>query len=85
METIDTLEIKNSSAISKISFWYSSDLIGITFTKSKDQDKEYLYHCNTLHEVRTKIVEAEILGESVGKLIHKFRKDGVFVQLEEFE
>jgi hypothetical protein len=82
--TINTIEIKNSSAISKVSFWYDSNLIGITFAKSKDQEKEYLYHCDDLVSVEGQILKSEQDGESVGKLIHKFRKDGVLVQLEEF-
>jgi hypothetical protein len=82
--TIKTIQIKKSSAISKVSFWYDSNLIGITYTKSKDQDKEYLYHCDDLVSVEEQITKAEEAEESVGKLFHKLRKDGVLIQLEEF-
>jgi hypothetical protein len=82
---IKTIEIKNSSAISKVSFWYDSNLIAITYTKSKDQDKEYLYACDDVLNVETQIIEAEKAEESVGKLFHKLVKDGILTKIENEE
>lgn len=75
-----TLEIKNSSAISKITFNEEDKLIGITF--NYNLDKEYLYLCENFEEVKNKIEETELKEESIGKLINTFRKDGTFTTIE---
>ena len=82
---IETIEIKNSSAVSKISFWNDVNIFGITFVKSNDQDKEYLYDCPALGEVRVQFIEAEAAGESIGKLFHKLVKDGSLIKIENEE
>jgi hypothetical protein len=80
---METIEIKNSSAISKISFNEDESLVGICFTYNTD--KEYLYHCEKLNEVKFQVLETETSGESIGKLINLFRKDGTFeiIEIEE--
>lgn len=77
---METIEIKNSSAISKISFNEDESLVGICFTYNTD--KEYLYHCEKLNEVKSQLLQIESGGGSVGKLINSFRKDGTFEQIE---
>lgn len=76
---METIEIKNSSAISKISFNEDESLVGISFTYNAD--KEYLYYCEKLDDVKTQVLELEALGGSVGKLINGLRKDGTLEQI----
>ena len=68
-----TLEITNSSAISKISFNHDESIIGICYTSS---NKIYDFYCNEFDDVKTQIIDAHKNDESLGKLIHSFRKDG---------
>lgn len=74
------LEIKNSSAVSKITFNEDEKLIGISF--NYNQEKEYLYLCENIDEIKEKIVSTEKSGESIGKLINSYRKDGTFSIIE---
>lgn len=71
---METLEIQNSSAISKIIFNEDENIVGISFTSNVD--KLYDYYCTTFDETKTKIKEAHQSGESVGKLISSLRKEG---------
>ena len=75
-----TIEIKNSSAISKISFNEEESLVGISFTYNSN--KEYLYFCDKLDDVKSQLLQIESEGGSIGKLINLFRKDGTFEQIE---
>jgi len=69
-----TLEIKSSSAISKILFNEEKSIVGICFTSNTD--KTYDFYCEKFEDTKTKIIETDFLGESIGKLIHSYRKDG---------
>ena len=71
---METLEIKNSSAISKILLNEEESIVGICFTSNTD--KTYDFYCGSFEEVKTKIIETETTGGSIGKLIHSYRKDG---------
>jgi predicted 3-demethylubiquinone-9 3-methyltransferase (glyoxalase superfamily) len=71
---METIEIKNSSAIAKIVFNDEKNIVGICFTSNIE--KSYDFYCETFEDTKTKIIETDTLGESVGKLIHSFRKDG---------
>lgn len=73
---METLEIKNSSAISKVIFNDEESIVGICFTSNVD--KTYDFFCDKLEEVKLKIVQTEADGGSIGKLIHSYRKDGTF-------
>ncbi len=70
------LEIKGSSSISKISFNYEQNLVGISFTYNPN--KEYLYLCDDLNAIETKLETVS----SIGKLINECRKDGTFKNIE---
>jgi hypothetical protein len=72
---MEVLEIKNSSAISKISFNDEENLVGISFTYNPG--KEYLFVCDEIEDVKSQIKSTD----SVGKLVNLFRKDGTFSQL----
>jgi predicted 3-demethylubiquinone-9 3-methyltransferase (glyoxalase superfamily) len=71
---METIEIKNSSAIAKIVFNDEKNIVGICFTSNVE--KSYDFYCETFEDTKTKIIETDTLGESVGKLIHSYRKDG---------
>jgi predicted 3-demethylubiquinone-9 3-methyltransferase (glyoxalase superfamily) len=71
---METIEIKNSSAIAKIVFNNEKNVVGICFTSNVE--KSYDFYCEAFEDTKTKIIETDTLGESVGKLIHSFRKDG---------
>jgi hypothetical protein len=71
---METIEIKNSSAIAKIVFNNEKNVVGICFTSNVE--KSYDFYCETFEDTKTKIIETNSLGESVGKLIHSYRKDG---------
>lgn len=77
---MEVLEIKSSTAISQISFHNEDNLVGVSFTYNPQ--KEYLFICNELEDVKSQIQDAESTGSSIGKLIHSFRKDGTFVNYE---
>jgi hypothetical protein len=80
---MQTIEIKNSSAISKISFNEEESLVGVSFTYNSD--KEYLYFCDKLDDVKSQVLQIESEGGSIGKLINAFRKDGTLeiIEIEE--
>ena len=80
---MEVLEIKNSSAIATISFDTENSIVGVAFTSNTD--KVYEYKCETIDEVKTKLIETETEGGSVGKLIHSFRKDGILEIIPEVE
>jgi hypothetical protein len=69
-----TLEIKSSSAISKILLNEEESIVGICFTSNAE--KTYDFYCGSFEEVKNKIIETENTGGSIGKLIHSYRKDG---------
>jgi len=71
---METFEVKNSSAISKIIFNEAENIVGICFTSNAE--KTYDFHCGTFEDVKTKIIDTENTGGSIGKLIHSYRKDG---------
>ena len=73
---MEVVEIKNSSAISKISFYNEENLVGVSFTYNPK--KEYIFVCSQFEDVKSQIKETENSGSSVGKLINNFRKDGTF-------
>jgi hypothetical protein len=73
---METLEIKNSSAISKITFNDEESIVGICFTSNTE--KTYDFFCDKLEEVKSIIIQTETDGGSIGKLIHSYRKDGTF-------
>ena len=73
---METIEIKTSSAISKISFNEEESLVGISFTYN--QDKEYIYYCEEITQAKEKILDVYNSDQSIGKLINSFRKDGTF-------
>lgn len=77
---MEILEIKSSTAISQITFHNEDNLVGVSFTYNPQ--KEYLFICNELEDVKSQIQDAESTGSSIGKLIHSFRKDGTFVNYE---
>lgn len=68
-----TLEIQNSSAISKITFEVEESIVGICYTSS---DKVYEFYCDDIEDVKTQIIDTYNNDESVGKLIHSLRKEG---------
>lgn len=70
---METLEIKNSSAISQISFQEDENIVGICYTSS---DKVYEFYCEDFVNVKGQIINAHEKAESVGKLINSLRKDG---------
>lgn len=72
---MEVIEIKNSSAISKISFNEEESLVGISFTYNPQ--KEYLFVCDEIEDVKSQIQSTD----SIGKLINLFRKDGTLYQL----
>jgi hypothetical protein len=71
-----TLEIKNSTAISKIEFNLEKSIVGICYTSNPE--KLYEFHCDNLLEVKENLYNAHEKGESIGKLIHSYKKDGTF-------
>jgi len=77
---MESIKIKNSSAISKVSFNTKESIVGICFTYKPDS--EYLYHCESIDEVKTQLLQIESEGGSIGKLINSFRKNGTFEQIE---
>lgn len=72
---MEVIEIKNSSAISKISFNEEESLVGISFTYNPQ--KEYLFVCDEIEDVKSQIQSTD----SIGKIINLFRKDGTLYQL----
>jgi hypothetical protein len=70
---METLEIKNSSAISQISFQKDKNIVGICYTSS---DKIYEFYSEDFDNVKDQIINAHEKAESVGKLINSLRKDG---------
>jgi len=72
---METLEIQNSSAISKIIFDTEESVVGVAFTSNSD--KVYNYKCKNIEDTKSQIMIAETTGGSVGKLIHSLRKDGI--------
>ena len=74
---MEILEIKSSSAISKITLYQENSIVGISFTYNPS--KEYLFSCDEeLNTIKTKLLSAE----SVGKLVNEFRKDRTLKQIE---
>lgn len=72
---MEIIEVKNSSAISKISFNTQENIVGISFTSNPTQ--EYLFVCDEIENVKSQVQTTE----SVGKLISLFRKNGTFLSL----
>lgn len=70
---MEVLEIKSSSAISKVSFNAEDNLVGVSFTFNPK--KEYLYFCEDLNLVKEKVETAEFTGLSVGKLVNSLIKE----------
>jgi hypothetical protein len=70
---METLEIKNSSAISQINFEKEESIVGICYTSSS---KVYEFYCEDFESVKEQIINAHEKAESVGKLINSLRKDG---------
>lgn len=70
---METLEIKNSSAISQINFEKDENIVGICYTSSS---KVYEFYCNEFDKVKEQILNTYNKEESVGKLINSLRKEG---------
>jgi len=70
---MEILEIKSSSAISKITFNDEENMVGVSFTYNPK--KEYLYFCEDLNFIKNQIKSTENEGLSVGKLINSLTKD----------
>lgn len=77
---MEVLEIKSSSAISKITFNDDDNLVGVSFTYNPK--KEYLYFCEDLSSVKEKVKKTESKGLSVGKLINSFIGDTTLKVIE---
>lgn len=77
---METLEIKSSSAIAKVNFYDEDGVVGICFTSNVD--KEYKFLAEDFGEVKQNIVNAESGEQSVGKLIHSYRKSGTLTNIE---
>lgn len=77
---MEVLEIKGSSAISKISFNEEDNLVGVSFTYNPK--KEYLYFCEDLSSVKEQVKSTESKGLSVGKLVNSFIKDDTLKVIE---
>lgn len=75
---MDVLEIKNSSAISKIEFNSEESIVGICYTSSQ---KSYEFFCENVDAVKEKFQSAIELNESIGKLVHSLKKDGTIEPL----
>ena len=74
---MEILEIKGSSAISKITLNQENNIVGISFTYNPS--KEYLFSCDEeLNTIKSKLLSVE----SVGKLVNEFRKDGTLKPIE---
>lgn len=69
-----TIEITNSSAISRITIDEKSHTVGVAYTS--DQGKLYEFHCEVPTEVEERITLALQNNESVGKLFHVLKKEG---------
>lgn len=70
---MEILDIKNSSAISKIEFNVEESIVGICYTSS---NKSYEFFCEDLNAVKEKIQSAIKNEESIGKLVHSLKKNG---------
>lgn len=75
-----TLEVLNSSAISKINLIEDGNIIGIAYTSNSE--KVYEFYCDDFECVKTKIQDALQKDESIGKLIHSLRKNGEIESIE---
>lgn len=75
-----TIEISNSSAISKINLLEEENIIGIAYTSNSE--KIYEFYCDDFENVKNKIENALQKDESVGKLIHTLRKNGEIETIE---
>lgn len=69
-----TLDVPNSSAISKINLIEDENIIGIAYTSNSE--KIYEFYCDDFQSVKDKIQETLQREESIGKLIHSLRKNG---------
>jgi hypothetical protein len=76
---MEVLEIENSSAISKISFNFENNEVGVAYTYKPDNF--YVFYCDEIENIKTQIQSAE----SVGKLISQLRKDGTLQTLSNTE
>lgn len=77
---MEILEIKSSSAISKITFNDEENLVGVSFTYNPK--KEYLYFCEDLSFIKNQIKSTEVEGLSVGKLLNSLIKDTTLKVIE---
>lgn len=75
-----TIEISNSSAISKINLLEEENIIGIAYTSNSE--KIYEFYCDDFENVKNKIENTLQKDESVGKLIHTLRKNGEIETIE---
>lgn len=77
---MEVLEIKSSSAISKITFNDDDNLVGVSFTYNPK--KEYLYFCEDLSSIKKQVKDIESKGLSIGKLINSLIKDTTLKVIE---
>jgi hypothetical protein len=80
---METFNFSNSSAICKVILQVDDNIVGVAFTSNPD--KEYLYLCEDIEEVKSKILQTKENKSSIGKLINQFKKEGILVNMEEIE
>lgn len=70
-----TFEIKNSSAISQIIVNVEDHIVGVAYTSNKD--KLYEFYSDSPEFVEEQITTAIENNDSLGKLIHSLKKEGI--------
>jgi hypothetical protein len=70
-----TIKIENSSAISQINIDEAQQIVGVAYTSN--ESKIYEFFTEDVEYVENKISETLESGESVGKLIHSLKKEGM--------
>jgi hypothetical protein len=70
-----TIKIENSSAISQINIDEDQQIVGVAYTSN--ESKIYEFFTEDVEYVENKISETLENGESVGKLIHSLKKEGM--------
>ena len=72
------MQITGSSAIANVNFKDASLVVGITFTS---QDTEYDFLAKDSNLVRNGLSNAISKGDSVGKLIASYRREGQLTEV----
>jgi hypothetical protein len=71
------LEIRDSSAIAKISFNEETNEVGIAFTYKPDN--VYIFECENVSDFETQVNNILDAKESIGKFVASSRKDGTLI------